>query len=68
MEVVSDWSRFLTLCRYYPHHYAPYLSDIKKFKDMKMEYDPGQPFLPFQQLMAVLPTASKALLPKPLQV
>jgi len=59
---------FLLLCRYYPHHYAPYLSDVKGFSDLKIEFDPGRPFLPFQQLMAVLPTASMSLLPEALQV
>jgi len=56
------------MLRYYPHHYAPYLSDVKGFSDFKIEFDPGRPFLPFQQLMAVLPTASKGLLPEALQV
>ncbi|XP_044577629.1 5'-3' exoribonuclease 1 isoform X2 [Cotesia glomerata] len=48
---------------YYPHHYAPYISDIKGFKDFKLSFDLGSPFLPFQQLLAVLPAASKELLP-----
>ena len=49
---------------YYPHHYAPYISDIKNFKNLKLEFDLGEPFLPFQQLLAVLPAASKSLLPE----
>ncbi|XP_054016668.1 5'-3' exoribonuclease 1 [Hylaeus anthracinus] len=49
---------------YYPHHYAPYISDIKDFKDLKLEFDLGEPFLPFQQLLAVLPPFSKDLLPE----
>ncbi|KAL3861178.1 hypothetical protein ACJMK2_007243 [Sinanodonta woodiana] len=52
---------------YYPHHYAPYISDVKDFKDMNIEFEYGQPFLPFQQLMAVLPAASKDHLPKAFQ-
>lgn len=48
---------------YYPHHYSPFISDIKGFTDLKLEYDLGQPFLPYQQLLAVLPSASKELLP-----
>lgn len=52
---------------YYPHHYAPYISDIKDFKDLKLEFDLEEPFLPFQQLLAVLPANSKDLLPKAFQ-
>lgn len=52
---------------YYPHHYAPYISDIKDFENLIIEFDLGQPFLPFQQLLAVLPSLSKELLPKPFQ-
>ena len=32
-----------------------------------MEFELGEPFLPFQQLLAVLPAASKALLPNAYQ-
>ncbi|XP_015607830.1 5'-3' exoribonuclease 1 isoform X2 [Cephus cinctus] len=52
---------------YYPHHYAPYISDIKDFKDLKLEFDLGTPFKPFEQLLAVLPAASRKLLPEPYQ-
>ncbi|CAK1604510.1 unnamed protein product [Parnassius mnemosyne] len=52
-------------CWYYPHHYAPYISDIKGFKDLKIEFELGEPFRPFEQLLAVLPAASKHLLPTP---
>ncbi|XP_057341540.1 5'-3' exoribonuclease 1 isoform X1 [Microplitis mediator] len=52
---------------YYPHHYAPYISDIKGFKDFKLNFDLGKPFLPFQQLLAVLPAASRGLLPEAYQ-
>ncbi|XP_029346579.1 5'-3' exoribonuclease 1 isoform X2 [Acyrthosiphon pisum] len=52
---------------YYPHHYAPYISDIKGFENLKIDFDLGQPFLPYEQLLAVLPSLSKELLPKPFQ-
>ncbi|XP_032684890.1 5'-3' exoribonuclease 1 isoform X3 [Odontomachus brunneus] len=48
---------------YYPHHYAPYISDIKDFKDLKLEFELGKPFTPFEQLLAVLPSYSRELLP-----
>ncbi|KAK5646017.1 hypothetical protein RI129_004481 [Pyrocoelia pectoralis] len=52
---------------YYPHHYAPYISDIKDFSDLKLEFELGKPFKPHEQLLAVLPAASKTLLPVPYQ-
>ncbi|CAG0880861.1 unnamed protein product [Cyprideis torosa] len=55
---VQSWSW------YYPHHYSPFITDIRGFCDMDMNLDFGKPFLPFQQLLAVLPAASKTLLPK----
>lgn len=60
-EGVPSWSWF------YPHHYAPFISDVTDFKDMDIKFEMGSPFLPFQQLMAVLPAASKELLPEPYQ-
>ncbi|PNF32574.1 5'-3' exoribonuclease 1 [Cryptotermes secundus] len=59
---VCSWSWF------YPHHYAPYISDICNFSEtLDLSFDIGEPFLPFQQLLAVLPAASKKLLPLPYQ-
>ncbi|XP_042194963.1 5'-3' exoribonuclease 1 isoform X3 [Callorhinchus milii] len=55
---VQSWSW------YYPFHYAPYLSDIRNIRKLKIKFDIGKPFKPFEQLLAVLPAASKDLLPK----
>lgn len=52
---------------YYPHHYAPYISDVKNFSNVDLKFDSGKPFKPFEQLLAVLPAASKDLLPKAYQ-
>lgn len=55
---VQSWSW------YYPYHYAPFLSDIKNVSELKLTFDLEKPFMPFQQLLAVLPAASKELLPE----
>jgi 5'-3' exoribonuclease 1 len=52
---------------YYPHHYAPWITDIRGVAETKMVFDLGHPFLPFEQLLSVLPAASKDLLPPLLQ-
>ncbi|XP_058058704.1 5'-3' exoribonuclease 1 [Anopheles bellator] len=48
---------------YYPHHYAPFISDVDNFAHLKLEYELAIPFLPFQQLLSVLPAASRSHLP-----
>ncbi len=59
---VASWTWF------YPHHYAPMTSDMVNISDFKVEFEYGKPFLPFQQLLSVLPSASCKLLPAPYQV
>lgn len=53
---------------YYPFHYSPMVSDMTDLQDLLPSFERGQPFTPFQQLLAVLPSASHKLLPKPYQV
>ncbi|OQR74774.1 5'-3' exoribonuclease 1 isoform X1-like, partial [Tropilaelaps mercedesae] len=55
---VQSWSW------YYPHHYSPFISDIKGFSDLKVEFEMGEPFLPFQQLVSIMPAASRELVPQ----
>jgi len=52
---------------YYPHHFSPWITDIKGFSNMTLEFEMSKPFLPFEQLLAVLPAASKNLVPPALQ-
>ncbi|BFF99890.1 5'-3' exoribonuclease 1 [Drosophila madeirensis] len=48
---------------YYPFHYAPFISDLNSIVTVKIKFQIGTPFLPFEQLLAVLPAASFRLLP-----
>lgn len=59
---VPSWGWF------YPHHYAPRLSDIVGFAKMSFKFELGTPFRPFDQLMGVLPALSRAHVPESLQV
>ena len=53
---------------FYPHHYAPMVSDMTGLQHIRVSFNPGEPFCPFQQLLAVLPAASSKLLPSAYQV
>jgi len=52
---------------YYPYHYAPYVSDIRNFKDFKIKFPNDKPLLPYEQLLGVLPIASRRFLPESYQ-
>ncbi|RNF21897.1 putative 5'-3' exonuclease [Trypanosoma conorhini] len=51
---------------FFPHHYAPMASDLVNLPAIaeKVEFDPGTPFLPHQQLLAVLPPMSYRSMPR----
>jgi 5'-3' exoribonuclease 2 len=48
---------------YYPHHYAPFAADFAEIANQKVEFDRGQPFRPYEQLMGVFPAASRHAIP-----
>lgn len=48
---------------YYQYHYAPMISDVKEGLKANTNFELGQPFFPFQQLMGVLPDRSKKIVP-----
>lgn len=48
---------------YYPYYHAPMALDLAGYDRVRapqISLELGRPFLPFQQLMAVLPASSKA--------
>lgn len=52
---------------YYPYHYAPFAADFVDIKGIVgdgIHFEQGQPFRPYEQLMAVLPAASGHTLPE----
>ncbi|KAG6840893.1 hypothetical protein C0991_003417 [Blastosporella zonata] len=54
---VASWGWF------YNYHYAPRISDLRGVNLMKFDFNLGTPFKPFEQLMGVLPVASKDHIP-----
>ncbi|KAG8347477.1 putative XRN 5' 3' exonuclease N terminus [Trypanosoma vivax] len=51
---------------FFPHHYAPMVSDLVNLPAVanRVSFEVGEPFLPHQQLLAVLPPMSYRLLPR----
>jgi 5'-3' exoribonuclease 2 len=47
---------------YYPFHYSPFFTDIEV--DLIPTFELGQPFKPFEQLLAVLPPKTYYALPE----
>ncbi|KAG0306431.1 5'-3' exoribonuclease 1 [Dissophora globulifera] len=62
---VASWAWF------YPYHYAPKISgthafnvDLTNLEEFKLPFELGTPFKPYEQLMGVLPEASKQHIPQ----
>jgi 5'-3' exoribonuclease 2 len=49
---------------YYPYHYAPFAADFKDLANMNIAFEKGRVSKPFEQLMSVLPSASRHALPE----
>ncbi|KAI8659558.1 hypothetical protein LRP88_06126 [Fusarium phalaenopsidis] len=55
---IASWPWF------YGYHYAPLISDVAKGVGADFNFQKGQPFKPYEQLMGVLPDRSKKIVPK----
>ncbi|KAH9850086.1 XRN 5'-3' exonuclease N-terminus-domain-containing protein [Lenzites betulinus] len=48
---------------YYPYHFAPFAADFEDLDKLDLQFNLGQPFKPFEQLMGVFPAASRQHIP-----
>jgi len=49
---------------YYPYHYAPFAADFVDLGKMHLSFEKGRTSRPFEQLMSVLPAASRHAIPE----
>ncbi|KAK2070903.1 hypothetical protein P8C59_005364 [Phyllachora maydis] len=49
---------------YYPYHYAPFAADFVDIATMQLNFQKGRISRPFEQLMSVLPAASRHAIPE----
>lgn len=49
---------------YFPFHYSPFASDFVKLASLDITFELASPLKPFEQLMGVLPAASRAHIPR----
>jgi len=54
---VASWNWF------YPYHYAPMASELVDLPSVPVMFEQGEPFFPYEQLLAVQPSSSANLLP-----
>ncbi|KAM0335757.1 hypothetical protein ACHAQA_000807 [Verticillium albo-atrum] len=54
---IASWPWF------YQYHYSPLTTDVIKGLGADLNFKLGQPFLPYEQLMGVLPDRSKSIVP-----
>ncbi|KAI9310679.1 XRN 5'-3' exonuclease N-terminus-domain-containing protein [Dichotomocladium elegans] len=50
---------------YYPYYYAPMASDFVDIEKFDIKFEKSAPLRPFEQLMGVLPAASRDHIPRP---
>ncbi|KAJ3333583.1 5'-3' exoribonuclease 2 [Blyttiomyces sp. JEL0837] len=55
---VQSWKWF------FPYHYSPFASDFDFIGELTINFELGEPFRPIEQLMGVLPAASRKHIPE----